>query len=211
MKPSFEAAGLWSDDLLTTRHAWFFAVLELLVPRAKRLPDFVSQGAFFFHEDVDVRRCCRREASAGRGHGRASPALADALAALPEFDAVSTEAALRSVAEARGLKAGTLIHAVRVAVTGTTVSPGLFEVVALVGRARVLERLVSYTYSFPPDGRSSNGRTHASGACYRGSNPCLPATSLAFARSWLLGPSSCADRLALLVALKRRIPALPAS
>ena len=45
------------------------------------------------------------------------------------------------MAEARGVKAGTLIHAVRVAVTGTTVSPGLFEVVALVGRARVHERL----------------------------------------------------------------------
>jgi glutamyl-tRNA synthetase len=58
---------------------------------------------------------------------------------------VSTEASLRRVAEARGLKAGTLIHAVRVAVTGTTVSPGLFEVVALVGRARVRERLARYT------------------------------------------------------------------
>ena len=45
------------------------------------------------------------------------------------------------MAEARGVKAGTLIHAVRVAVTGTAVSPGLFEVVALVGRARVHARL----------------------------------------------------------------------
>ncbi|HUK34152.1 MAG TPA: glutamate--tRNA ligase, partial [Vicinamibacterales bacterium] len=51
LKPSFEAAGLWSDDLLTTRHAWFFAVLTLLVPRAKRLQDFASQGAFFFVTD----------------------------------------------------------------------------------------------------------------------------------------------------------------
>ena len=62
-----------------------------------------------------------------------------------EFDVASTEAALRQVAEARGLKAGTLIHAVRVAVTGTSVSPGLFEVLALVGRARVLARLARYT------------------------------------------------------------------
>ena len=48
----------------------------------------------------------------------------------------STEAALRAVAEARGVKAATLIHAVRVAVTGRTVSPGLFEVLALLGRER---------------------------------------------------------------------------
>jgi glutamyl-tRNA synthetase len=70
-------------------------------------------------------------------------ALSAEWSSLAEFDAVSTEAALRQVAEACGVKAGTLIHAVRVAVTGTAVSPGLFEVVALVGRARVLERLAS--------------------------------------------------------------------
>ena len=69
--------------------------------------------------------------------------LADAFSTLPEFDAVSTEAVLRQVADALGLKAGTLIHAVRVAVTGTTVSPGLFEVLALVGRAKVRERLLA--------------------------------------------------------------------
>ena len=37
LKPSFEAAGLWRDDLSRRAHAWFFAVLELLKPRAKRL------------------------------------------------------------------------------------------------------------------------------------------------------------------------------
>ena len=57
------------------------------------------------------------------------------------FDPASTEAALRATAEARGVKAATLIHAVRVAVTGKTVSPGLFEVLALLGRDRVHARL----------------------------------------------------------------------
>jgi glutamyl-tRNA synthetase len=145
LKASFEAAGLWSDNLMTTRHAWFFAVLALLVPRAKRLPDFAVQGAFFFKEDVEydagaVQKHLRVEGMAG--HLRA---LVDEWTALPEFDAVSTEASLRKVAESRGLKAGALIHAVRVAVTGSTVSPGLFEVVALVGRVRVLARLARYT------------------------------------------------------------------
>jgi glutamyl-tRNA synthetase len=144
LKPSFEAAGLWSDDLLTTRHAWFFAVLELLVPRAKRLSDFATQSAYFFREP-------QYDAAAVDKHLRADgmathvKALVDEWTSLSEFDAVSTEAALRRVADARGLKAGALIHAVRVAVTGSTVSPGLFEVVALVGRPRVLARLARYT------------------------------------------------------------------
>jgi glutamyl-tRNA synthetase len=53
LKPIFEAADLWDDDYLGDRRAWFFAVLELLKPRAKRLPDFIEQGRLFFTELVD--------------------------------------------------------------------------------------------------------------------------------------------------------------
>ena len=70
-------------------------------------------------------------------------ALDAAFSGLADFDVVSTETALRGVAEARGVKAGALIHAVRVAVTGKAVSPGLFEVLALIGRARVHDRLAA--------------------------------------------------------------------
>ena len=51
------------------------------------------------------------------------------------------ESALREVAAARGIKAGVLIHATRVAVTGQAVSPGVFELLALVGRDRSVARL----------------------------------------------------------------------
>jgi len=60
---------------------------------------------------------------------------------LDSFDVASTEVALRAVADARGVKAASLIHAVRVAVTGKTVSPGLFEVLSLLGRQRVRARI----------------------------------------------------------------------
>jgi len=141
LRPSFVEAGLWSDDLLTTRHAWFFAVLELLVPRAKRLRDFAAQGAFFFKDRVEYDEAAVEKHLRAEGVADHLKALSTEWSSLPEFDAVSTEGALRRVAEARAVKAGTLIHAVRVAVTGTSVSPGLFEVVALVGRTRVRERL----------------------------------------------------------------------
>ena len=68
-------------------------------------------------------------------------ALDSSFSALDVFDPAATEAALRQVAEVRGLKAGPLIHAVRVAMTGKAVSPGLFEVLALLGRDRVRARL----------------------------------------------------------------------
>ena len=53
------------------------------------------------------------------------------------------ETALRALASERGIKAASLIHATRVAVTGKTVSPGLFEVVELVGRDRTLSRIAA--------------------------------------------------------------------
>ena len=51
------------------------------------------------------------------------------------------EQTLRAVAEQRGLKAAVLIHATRLAMTGRTVSPGLFEMLRLLGRREVLDRL----------------------------------------------------------------------
>jgi glutamyl-tRNA synthetase len=70
-------------------------------------------------------------------------ALDASFASAPVFDVVSSEAALREVADARGVKAASLIHACRVAVTGKSVSPGLFEVLALLGRDRVHQRVLA--------------------------------------------------------------------
>jgi glutamyl-tRNA synthetase len=57
------------------------------------------------------------------------------------FDEASLEQALRELASSRGIKAGALIHATRIAVTGRMVSPGLFEMLVLLGRDRLLTRL----------------------------------------------------------------------
>jgi len=141
IKPSFEHAGFWRDEFLGDRHTWFFAILDLLKPRAKRLGDFVSLGRFFFSSDLEfdegaVDKYLRADAMSGH-----VAALAASLAELPSFDAASTESALRATAESRGVKAASLIHAVRVAVTGKAVSPGLFDVLSLLGRDEVERRL----------------------------------------------------------------------
>jgi glutamyl-tRNA synthetase len=142
LKPFFEAAGVWDEAYLGSRREWFFAVLEQLKPRAKTLTEFSDLGRFLFVDRLDydeaaVARHVRAEGM--RGH---LEAVESAFAALPAFDAASAEAALRSVAETRSVKAAVLIHAVRVALTGRTVSPGLFEVAALLGRERTRARLV---------------------------------------------------------------------
>ena len=58
-----------------------------------------------------------------------------------EFTATETERLLRSRAEAEGVGAGVMIHAVRLALTGKTVSPGLFDVIVFLGRERAMARI----------------------------------------------------------------------
>jgi glutamyl-tRNA synthetase len=65
----------------------------------------------------------------------------DALAALAKWDAGSVEAAIRDVAESAGLKLGQLAQPLRAALTGRTTSPGIFDVLALLGRDESLGRI----------------------------------------------------------------------
>jgi glutamyl-tRNA synthetase len=141
LRPLLEAANVWRDAYFDERHAWFFAVLELLKPRVRRLNDFVTQGRFFFTDDLEYDPAAIEKHLNADGMPAHLAALEKALAELSAFDEASIEAALRSVAEARGVKAASLIHALRVSITGKSVSPGVFEVAVLVGRERTLARL----------------------------------------------------------------------
>ena len=143
VKPFLEHAGFWSDDLLGDRHTWFFAVLELLKVRAKRLDEFGTLGRFFFTDDLEWDDAAVKKHLAAEGAANHLTAAATAMSASANFDPDSIEAVVRQAAEARGVKAGTIIHALRVALTGKTVSPGLFEVAALLGRERVQRRIAA--------------------------------------------------------------------
>ena len=139
LRPALQAAGLWDDTYLEERHAWFFAVIELFKPRVKRLDDFITQGRFFFADEIEYDQAAASKHL--RGMGDHLIAFDAACAELATFDPGSIEVALRTVADGRHVKAAALIHASRVAVTGKGVSPGLFEVLALLGRIRVHDRL----------------------------------------------------------------------
>jgi glutamyl-tRNA synthetase len=63
------------------------------------------------------------------------------LAALANWDAASVESAVREVADAAGVKLGKLAQPLRAALTGRTTSPGIFDVLALLGRDESLARI----------------------------------------------------------------------
>ena len=141
IRPRLEAAGLWRPAFAADERAWLSSVIELLKPRVKRLDDFVDGLLPFLREEV-----VREEAAVRKHLSKAElreplQALRDAFAAVAVFDAASLDSTLRQLADGRRLKAAALIHATRVAVTGRSASPGLFEVLELLGRDRSLARL----------------------------------------------------------------------
>src|SRR5206468_7898880 len=89
VKPLFQEAGLWRDEYLGNRHAWFFAVLELLKPRAKRLGDFVAHGRFFFTDTITFDTAAVEKHLVVEGMAGHLAALDAAFAALTTFEATS--------------------------------------------------------------------------------------------------------------------------
>lgn len=137
-KQKLEQAGLWSADFT---EAYLNAVCELMRERVKNWSEVAPQAGYFFTEHYPFDEKAVHKRLAKEGVRELLDALRDAFAALPSFDATSTEAALRAVADVRGINAAELIHPLRVAATGLAGGPSLFHLLDVLGRDRVLERL----------------------------------------------------------------------
>ena len=140
--PVLRDAGLWRWDTLEPGdRVWLERVIDLLKPRVKRLTDFAEDGRMFFADDVAYDPDALRRFVRPAGMRQHLAEWRDALDRVEPFEAAPLEAALRKLAEASGVKPAALIHATRVAVTGKAASPGLFEVLELVGRQRSKRRI----------------------------------------------------------------------
>jgi glutamyl-tRNA synthetase len=140
LRPMFDESGLGSQALVQDV-ASFHRLLELLRPRAKRLIDFVDQARPLVIDAVEYEPEAVEKHLATPDLAGHVGALVDTLAHTSPFNEANVEAAVRGTATARGIKAGALIHATRVAVTGRTASPGLFELLAWLGSERTGARL----------------------------------------------------------------------
>ncbi|MCE5190467.1 MAG: glutamate--tRNA ligase [Actinomycetia bacterium] len=136
MTPLLAAAGLMVEG----RQEWLEKLAPLVSERIKRMDEIVPMVAFLFR-DVEVDESARQKVLARPGAGSALDASREALAAITDFSAASIEQTLRTVAEDVGVKPKLALQAVRVAVTGSMVSPPLFESLELLGRERTLERI----------------------------------------------------------------------
>jgi glutamyl-tRNA synthetase len=101
LKPLFAAAGLWKDEYLGDRHAWFFGGHRAAEARVKRLDDFMVHGRFFFTDAIEYDQAAVEKHVRVEGMREHLAALEAAFARLEHFDQTSVESALRATAEAR--------------------------------------------------------------------------------------------------------------
>jgi len=142
--PAVVAAGLATAAELDARRDWWLSLLELLKVRSRTTDDIVRQAAPYLRDDISYDP----EAVAKQWKDRPATAtlLAEtraALAAVPAWEPAAMEEALRALAERLGMgeKAGKIFQPLRVALTGLGVSPGIFDVLLMLGRERSLARI----------------------------------------------------------------------
>jgi len=118
-------------------------IVDALGNRLKLLKDVPGLMRYFYRDDY------ARDEDAVRNHlmtkeaSSRLAALADEYEKLQYFDRASVEETLRALADRLSLESGELIHPSRVALTGKTVSPDIFWVIVLLGKAKTIERLRS--------------------------------------------------------------------
>ncbi|MDD5706056.1 MAG: glutamate--tRNA ligase [Kiritimatiellae bacterium] len=131
-------AGLSPDNLPAGQ---WEAILDQMIPRTKFFSEVPANCAYFFTEEYGFDPKAYEKRLKVDGVPALLEDVAAAFEALPAFTHESSEAALRALGEARGAGMGALVHPVRVAVSGSGEGPGLFEMLALLGRERVCARL----------------------------------------------------------------------
>jgi glutamyl-tRNA synthetase len=132
--PYFRAAGLAAEDDVKLR-----LIARQLRERAKSFVEMVQQARYFYAPiALDPKAALKFLTPDSRP---LLQAIRDGLAGLPSPDGPQLEKLFNEVAAARGLGLGKVAQPVRVALTGGTASPGIHDVVLILGKAETLARL----------------------------------------------------------------------
>jgi glutamyl-tRNA synthetase len=137
-----EQGGLATQRDVELRREWFLTLIDLLKVRARRVGDIVRQAEPYLKREIEYDP----EAVAKQWKDRGSTAellaaTRERLATAADWSAAGLETSLRELAESRATSAGKLFQPLRVALTGQSASPGIFDVLLLLGRDLSMERI----------------------------------------------------------------------
>ena len=141
--PFLQKDGLLPDPCPPERFAYLVRIIPLVQERLKLLTEISEQTAYFFQEEISApppELLVGKKSSAGETRDLLAAAL-KVLEGMADFSAAVLEEALRALTAELGKKPGLLFMPLRVAITGKTATPGLFETMEAIGKPRVLRRI----------------------------------------------------------------------
>jgi len=138
--PMLVEAGHTTKYWLETRWDFLRKIISLLKERSRRMTDFVRLSEYFFHSDFeyDPKAAGKRLTTESREY---LTKLLEKFSATETFSKENLEAALGAVAEECDTKRGKLIHPTRVAVSGISEGPGLFDILETIGKDETIKRI----------------------------------------------------------------------
>ena len=140
--PAIVTARLATKEDLVERREWYFRLLDLLRVRSRTIEDIVRQAGPYFLEEIEYDpTAIAKNWKDPAESAELLRATREALSATTSWESTVLEASLRALAEKRGITAGKVFQPLRVALTGMTVSPGIFEMLVQMGRALSLKRI----------------------------------------------------------------------
>ena len=139
LRPFLVREGLIEEDTPLDRE-WMEKVIASLRERCRTLVEMASAATYYFREEIEI------DPQAEKKHltpetKEILQEIAHRLEALPEFTKEGIEEVFRTIVKTRGLKLGQVAMPARVALTGRTVSPGIYDVIDILGKERTLRRL----------------------------------------------------------------------
>ena len=153
VEAELKSEGLWSPAWGGERRSWFATTVDLIRSRYHTLRDFATLGRCYFGDECSIdEEAFNKNVAKHESLREWLPLLAERLEKLDDFAPAPIEGIIRDLAAEIGIKAGILINAARVVVTGQAAGPGLFEVLAAVDKDRVVRRLRNSGSLFPGQG-----------------------------------------------------------
>jgi glutamyl-tRNA synthetase len=139
--PYLTDSGYVTEDFAVANQEYLLRIVGLLKTRIRKLTEFAKLAKYFFTEPEEYE-----EAGVQKHWGdpmliERFYSLIEKLAEIREFRQQNIEEAIRGLAEELNVSAGKLIHPARLAITGYSASPGLFEIMEILGQETVLRRL----------------------------------------------------------------------
>jgi len=144
--PFLKRAKLIGDTLDDATRAVLTKIIDASGDRIKLFSDVLAFAAPLLKETIEYQPDALKKAFADPKNPAAKELLREftpQLAALDPFDAVTTDLALHDFIAIKGVKPGAIVTPLRVAVTGVTVGFGLFDTLAILGKAKCLQRIES--------------------------------------------------------------------